>query len=79
MTSLADKCFQEACALARQRLFDEAETKFKQALAHKDDHSRTLLEYGLLLQNHRKEYEAAEQLYAKALFWLCRCAWAVGN
>ncbi len=62
MTSLADKCFKEGIEFARKRQFDEAEAKFKQALSYKDDHSRTLLEYGLLLQNQRKAYDAAENL-----------------
>mmetsp|Transcript_26092 Transcript_26092/g.53175 ORF Transcript_26092/g.53175 Transcript_26092/m.53175 type:complete len:157 (-) Transcript_26092:41-511(-) len=66
MTSLADIIFQEGHEFAKQKQFDEAESKYKQALAYKDDHSPTLLAYGLLLQNQRKDFQATETLWRGA-------------
>ncbi len=50
----------------RSRDYEEAETKFKLALSYKHDHSKTVLQYGLLLQNHKHDFDAAVQLWKRA-------------
>mmetsp|Transcript_28527 Transcript_28527/g.70614 ORF Transcript_28527/g.70614 Transcript_28527/m.70614 type:complete len:209 (+) Transcript_28527:123-749(+) len=66
MGVLSDKLYNEGLEAMRRKDFEEAEGKFKQALAYKHDHSKTVLQYGILLQNHRKDYAAAVLLWRRA-------------
>ncbi len=64
--SLSDRYCLEGMELVKQRSFEEAEAKFKLALSYKHDHSYTVLQYGLFLQNHKRDCDGAVRLWKHA-------------
>mmetsp|Transcript_22521 Transcript_22521/g.52276 ORF Transcript_22521/g.52276 Transcript_22521/m.52276 type:complete len:193 (+) Transcript_22521:107-685(+) len=64
--ALSDKFYQAGFDAMKRRDFEEAEENFKTALSYKHDHSKTLLQYGLLLQNQRNDFEGAVDVWRGA-------------
>lgn len=59
---LSDKYFQLGYDAMRRKDFEEAEINFQKAMSYKHDHTKTLLQYGLLLQS-RKDFAGAVELW----------------
>eukprot|EP00283_Hemiselmis_rufescens_P015438 CAMPEP_0173450396 /NCGR_PEP_ID=MMETSP1357-20121228/44629_1 /TAXON_ID=77926 /ORGANISM="Hemiselmis rufescens, Strain PCC563" /LENGTH=192 /DNA_ID=CAMNT_0014417073 /DNA_START=37 /DNA_END=615 /DNA_ORIENTATION=+ len=64
--ALSDKFYQAGFDAMKRRDFEEAEENFKTALSYKHDHSKTLLQYGLLLQNQRNDFKGAVEVWREA-------------